>query len=70
MRIYFPVQPVIPLTLSEKCRLRAFENKVLMKIFGPKREEMMEVWRRLHSEELYDLYSTPNIIRVIKRRKM
>jgi hypothetical protein len=51
--------------LREEHRLRVFENRVLRKIFGPKRDEVTGEWRRLHSEELYDLYSSPNIIRVI-----
>jgi hypothetical protein len=55
--------------LSEECRLRVFENRVL-RIFGPKRDEVTVEWRRLHSKELYALYFCPNIIRVIKSRKM
>jgi hypothetical protein len=47
-----------------------FENRVLRRIFGPKRDEAMGEWRRLHNEELNDLYSSPNIIRVIKSRRM
>jgi hypothetical protein len=58
------------LTLREECRLRVFENKVLRRIFGPKRDEVTGEWRRLHNEELYALYSSPNIIRVIKSRKL
>jgi hypothetical protein len=54
------------LTLSEECRLRVFENRVLRRIFGPKRDEVTGEWRILHSKELYALYSSPNIIRVIK----
>jgi hypothetical protein len=54
------------LTLREACRLRVFENKVLRRIFGPKRDEVRGEWRRLHNKELYALYSSPNIIRVIK----
>jgi hypothetical protein len=45
-----------------------FENRVLRRIFGPKRDEAAREWRRLHNEELNDLYSSPNIIRVIKSR--
>jgi hypothetical protein len=47
-----------------------FENSVLRKIFGPKRDEVTGDWRRLHNEELYDLYSSPDIIRVIKSRRL
>jgi hypothetical protein len=47
-----------------------FENRVLRKIFGPKRDEITEERRRLHNEKLYDMYSSPNIIRVIKSRTM
>jgi hypothetical protein len=52
--------------LTEKCRLRIFENRVLRRIFGPKRDEETEEWRRLHNEELYVVHFSPNIIRVIK----
>jgi hypothetical protein len=54
------------LTLKEECRLRVLENRVLRRIFGPKRDETTEELRRLHNEELYALYSSSNIIRVIK----
>jgi hypothetical protein len=47
-----------------------FENRVLRRIFGPKRDEAIGEWRRLHNEELNDMYSSPNIIRVIKSRRM
>jgi hypothetical protein len=56
--------------LSEECRLRVFENKVLRRIFGPKRDEVTGEWRRLHNEKLYALYSSPNIIRVMKSRRL
>jgi hypothetical protein len=58
------------LTLREKCRLRVFENKVLRRIFGPKRHEVTGEWKRLHNKEFYALYSSPNIIRVIKSRRL
>jgi hypothetical protein len=58
------------LTLTEGQRLRVFENRVLRGIFGPKRDEVRGEWRRLHNEELNDLYSSPNIIRIIKSRRM
>jgi hypothetical protein len=51
-------------------RLRVFENRVLRRIFGPKRDEATGEWRRLHNEEPNDLYSSRNIIRVIKSRRM
>jgi hypothetical protein len=47
-----------------------FENRVLRRIFGPKREEVAGDWRKLHDEELHDSYSSPNIIRMIKSRRM
>jgi hypothetical protein len=56
--------------LREECRLRVFENRVLRRIFGPKRDEVTGEWRRLHNKELYALYSSPNIIRVIKSRRL
>jgi len=58
------------LTLREEHRLRVFENRVLMRIFGPKRDEVTGEWRKLHNEELNDLYSSPNIVRVIKSKRM
>jgi hypothetical protein len=54
------------LTLREEQRLRVFENRVLRRIFGPKRDEATGDWKRLHNEELNGLYSSPNIIRVMK----
>jgi hypothetical protein len=58
------------LALREEYRLRFFENRVLRRISGPKRNEVTEEWRRLHNEELYVLYSLPNIIPVIKSRRL
>jgi hypothetical protein len=58
------------LTLREEHRLRVFENRVLRGIFGLKRDGVTGEWRRLHNEELNNLYSSPNIIRVIKLRRM
>jgi hypothetical protein len=57
-------------TLREEHRLRVFENRVLRRIFGPKRDEVKGDWRKLHNEELHNLYSSPNIIRMIKSRGM
>ena len=56
------------LTLREESKLRVFENMVLRRIFGPRKDEVTGEWRRLHNEELNDLYSSPNIVRVIKSR--
>jgi hypothetical protein len=53
-------------TLKEEHTLRVFENRVLRRIFGPKREEVAGDWRRLHNEELHNLYASPDIARVIK----
>jgi len=58
------------LTLRYERKLRVFENMVLRRIFGPRRDEVTGEWRRLHKEELNDLYSSPNIVRVIKSRRM
>ena len=56
------------LTLREEYRLRVFENKVLRKIFGAKKDEIKVEWRKLHNGELHALYSSPNIIRGLKSR--
>jgi len=58
------------LTLREERKLRVFENMVLRRIFGPRIEEVTGEWRRLHNEETNVLYSSPNIVRVIKSRRM
>jgi len=58
------------LTLREEHRLRASENRVLRRIFGPRSDEVTGEWRKLHNEELNDLYSLPSIVRVIKSRIM
>jgi hypothetical protein len=58
------------LTLREELRLRAFENRVLRRIFGPKRDEVTGEWRKVHNEELRDLYPSPSIIKIIKSRWM
>jgi hypothetical protein len=78
--VYLGIQPIIlpvvlygcetwSLTLREEHRLRVFENRVFRKIFGPKREEDGS-WIKLHNDELHSLYSSPNIFRVIKSRRM
>jgi hypothetical protein len=58
------------LTLREERKLRVFENTVLRRIFGPRRDEVTGDWRRLHNEELNDLYCSPNIVPMIKWRRM
>jgi len=57
-------------TLRKECRLRVFENRVLRRIYGPKRDEVTGEWSKLHNEELNDLYSSPNIVWVTKSRRM
>jgi hypothetical protein len=57
-------------TLRREHRLRVFENRVLRRIFGPKGDEVTGEWRKLHNEELRDLYSSPSIIRIIKWKRM
>jgi hypothetical protein len=56
--------------LREERRLRVFENRLLRRVFEPKRNEVTGEWRRLHNEELSDLYSLPNTVRVVKSRRM
>jgi hypothetical protein len=58
------------LTLREERRLRVFENRVLRRVFGPKREEVTVEWRKVHNEGLSDLYSLPHNVRVVKSRRM
>ena len=74
IKIVFPVVlygcETWSLTLREERRLRVFENSVLRRIFGPKRDEVTGEWRNLHNLERNDLYSSPNIVRVIKSRRM
>jgi hypothetical protein len=69
---YLSVQNLLSwfLTLREEHRLRVFENRVLRRIFEPKRDEVMGGWRKLHYKELHDLYSSPSIIRMIKSGRM
>jgi hypothetical protein len=58
------------LTVREEHKLRVFENRVLRRIFGPKRDGLMGGWRKLHNEELHNLYSSPSTIRIIKSRRV
>jgi hypothetical protein len=58
------------LTVREEHKLGVFENRVLRRIFGPKRDGVMGGWRKMYNEELHNLYSSPNIIRIIKARRM
>jgi hypothetical protein len=58
------------MTLREEHRLTVFENRMLRRIFGPKRDEVIEHWRKLHKNELHNLYSLPSILRIIKPRRM
>jgi hypothetical protein len=60
----------LSLTLREEHELRVFENRVLRRIFGPKRDEVTGGWRKLHNEELHNLYSSPSTIRMMKARWM
>jgi hypothetical protein len=72
-----PILPVVlygwenwSLTLRGEHRQRVFENRMLGRMFGPKRDNMMGGWRKLHSKGLHNLYSSPRIIRMIKSRRM
>jgi len=56
--------------LRDERRLRLFENRVLRRVFGPKRDEITVEWRKLHNEEFRDLYTLPNFVRVVKSRRM
>jgi hypothetical protein len=67
---YFLYPPFPSLTLREEHRLGVFENRVLRRIFGPKGDEVTGEQRNLHNEELYDLYSSPSIIRIMKSGRM
>jgi len=58
------------LTLREECRLSVFKSRMLRRIFGPKRDKVTREWRKLHNEELNDMYSSPSIVWVIKSRRM
>jgi hypothetical protein len=58
------------LTLRDEHRLGVFENRVLRRIFGPKRDEVPGEWRKINNEQLIDLYCSPNIVRLIKSRRM
>jgi hypothetical protein len=60
----------LSLNLREEHRLRVFENRVLKRIFGPKRDEVTGGWKKLHNEELHGLYSSPSIVRVIKAMRL
>jgi hypothetical protein len=64
--IILPVVLYGSLTLREERRLRVFESRVLRRVFGPKRDELTGEWRKLHNLKLNDLYSLPNIVRVVK----
>jgi hypothetical protein len=61
---------LVPVTVREEHRLRVLNNRVLRRLFGSKREEVAGAWRRLHNEELHNLYSFPHVIRVFKSRRI
>jgi len=58
------------LTLREDCRLMVFENRVLRRIFGPRRDEVTGEWRKLHNEDFHGLYFSPNIVRMLQSRRI
>jgi hypothetical protein len=64
------VKETLSLTIREEHKLRVFENRVLRRIFGPKRDEVTVEWRKLHSVELHNVYSSANVFRQIKSRRM
>jgi hypothetical protein len=64
---YYIITITLSLALNEEHRLRVFENRV---VFGPKRDEVTGDWRKLHSEELHNMYSSPNTMRMMKSRRM
>ena len=72
--IFLPVDLYVcgnwSLKLREERRVRVFENRVLRRVFGTKRDEVAGQWRKLHNEKFRDLYSLPNIVRVVKSRRM
>jgi len=68
-KIFYTGCETSSLTLLEERKPRVFENVVLRRIFEPRRDEVTEEWRRLHNEKLNDLYSSPNIVRVLKSRR-
>jgi len=77
MKLILLILPVVlygcetwSLTLREEGKLRVFENGMLRRIFGPKRDEVTGEWRKLHNEELNNLKFSPNIVRVVKSRRM
>jgi hypothetical protein len=59
-----------PLTAREEQKVRVFENRKFRRIFGPKRDQVTGEWRKLHNEKVHNLYSSPNIIRIIKSRRI